>query len=70
MRKPIYANPVGDVENVRLITQSNFAYKCETIRVQVGYKFWIFDCLQEVICPVRCFIDLPMRGSEKYEVNV
>jgi hypothetical protein len=33
MRKAIMASPVGDVENVRLYTQSNVPYKCETVKV-------------------------------------
>lgn len=35
---------VGDIKKIRLRNGGTDAYKCNHVRVELGPKFWDFDC--------------------------
>ena len=50
----INGEKVGDLTRIRLRMQGNDDYKCNSIRVNIGAKFFDFDCNKVLNCPKDC----------------
>jgi len=42
--KKVAMKNVGDIKKIRLRNGGTDAYKCNHVRVELGPKFWDFDC--------------------------
>lgn len=53
--------------SVNLKGSGKLAYACKTITIEQEYKFWTFDCDEEIQCPKYCDREYPIRGTQRYE---
>jgi len=66
----VVAANVGDVSKIFLRNGGTDTYQCAKVRVELGTKFWDFDCQTEIACPKRCVEVMTLTGSQKYEITV
>lgn len=61
---------VGDINKIILRNGGSDSYTCSKVRIELGTKFWDFDCQTEISCPKRCTEQMTLSGSQKYDVIV
>jgi len=66
----VVAANVGDINKIFLRNGGTDTYQCAKVRVELGTKFWDFDCQEEIACPKRCVEKMTLTGSQKYEITV
>jgi len=66
----VVASNVGDISKIVLRNGGTDTYECAKVRVELGTKFWDFDCQTEIACPKRCVEVMTLTGSQKYEISV
>lgn len=61
---------IGDPYKIKLTNKGNERFRCATVKVQAGAKFWEFDCGEWLLCPKMCSEEMQLAGRSKYEVEV
>lgn len=60
----ISANNVGDVTKLKIENTGGDPYKCSSIRVELGVKFWDFDCSEWISTKSKkAFEELSLEGN-------
>lgn len=66
----IFAEDVGSLQSVHIKIKGKDSYLCDTIRIESGMNYWMFECTIRLNCPILCEAEYSLTDMENYDLTV